>query len=204
MQYQVFITLLTIIITSVGWPGNFGQTAIENVKNTSTQPILKTTISNLSAQKSNGVKFICRKGHDLQTNKPQYTTYAWTPEGKRAVIRWVKKWHNSTVWTPQSRCQTVSQRFQEAYDNGSLKYIANGWKNNQAVVCTARERGADCATILMTLRPEDDPIAITKDVVNLLNGRATGVIRHSSNSNLKLQQYYAIDFDKFLEIAPIE
>ncbi|CCQ55903.1 MAG: COP23 domain-containing protein [Crocosphaera sp.] len=114
----------------------------------------------------------------------------------------MEDWHNNSEWTPQKRCEEVSSRFQEAYDNGSLQYIGNGWENNQPVICTAREKGDDCVTTLMTLRPKDDPIKMTQNMVNLLRGRATGVIRHSATE--KSTQYFEIDFDKFLQVAPVE
>ncbi|MDJ0578703.1 COP23 domain-containing protein [Crocosphaera sp.] len=156
----------------------------------------------LLAQNSNRrVEFICRQGYDKQSEQEQYTTYAWTSKGKQAVVRWVKDWHNNSEWTPQKRCEAVSSRFQEAYDNGSIKYIANGWENNQPVICTARERGGDCVTTLITLRPEDDPIEMTTKVVEKLNGRG-GMIRHSATG--QSQQYYEIDFDRFLRLAPVE
>ena len=200
MGYQTFIASLATIF-AVGCVSNVQPTPANDNNDVSTSTNTKT--STVTAQSSSEVSFICREGHDAQTGKGQYTTYAWTPEGKRAIIRWVKAWHNSGTWTPQTRCETVSKKFQEAYNNGSLQYIANGWQNNQPVICTARQKGGECVTTLMTLRAEDDPIAVTKDVVELLNGRGTGVIRHSS-SDMKIQQYYEIDFQKFLEVAPIE
>ncbi|MDJ0510897.1 MAG: COP23 domain-containing protein [Crocosphaera sp.] len=200
MRYQTLITSVATLF-AFGCFSNVQPTPAND--NNDLSIISNTETSTVTAQKNSGVNFICREGYDAQTGKEQYTTYAWTPEGKRAIIRWVKSWHNSGTWTPQTRCQTVSEKFQEAYNNGSLQYIANGWQNNQPVICTARQKGGDCVTTLMTLRTEDDPIVVTKDMVELLNGRGTGVIRHSS-SDAKLQQYYQIDFQKFLEVAPIE
>ena len=203
MQYRFLIPSLTALLTVIGCVSQISPTPANENRQSINQKSA-TTGETVLTQNRSGVNFICREGHDNQTNQSQYTTYAWTPEGKRAIIRWVKAWGNSREWTPKTRCETVSKKFQEAYNNGSLKYIANGWENNQPVVCTARQKGGNCVTTLMTLRSGDDPIVVTKNVVELLNGRGTGVIRHSSNPNLKVQQYYEIDFEKFLEVAPIE
>ncbi len=195
MPYKTLITsvatLLTLGLVSTVSPLSANE---KSDRNNSINTMLLT-------QNRDEVKFICREGYDKQTDESQYTTYVWTPEGKRAVIRWVKAWYNNTQWTPQTRCQTVSRKFQQAYENGSLKYIANGWENNQPVVCTARQKGGDCVTTLMTLRTEDDPIAMARNVASSLYGRG-GITRHSANG--KVQQYYEIDFEKFLKVAPIE
>jgi len=88
-------------------------------------------------------------------------------------VRWKFPWYESQQWNNQSRCEAVSSRFQEAYDNGSMAYFTYGKQNNQNVICTAYSNGGDCVTMLLTLRTEDDEIAMIRDLTNIMNGKGT-------------------------------
>ncbi|MGL5075398.1 MAG: COP23 domain-containing protein, partial [Waterburya sp.] len=104
-------------------------------------------------------------------------------------------------FSPEARCEKVSPRFQEAYDNGGINFLTNGTINQQPVICTARESGGECDTLLMTLRPNDNPITVLTQLQEVLNGRQVGAVRHSSNVP---QVYYQVDFENFLRTAPVE
>ncbi|WP_199338704.1 MULTISPECIES: COP23 domain-containing protein [Nostoc] len=153
------------------------------------------------AKADDEVRFICALGYDQVTNLRFPTTYAWTSRGKIAIIRWKYAWFNSKNVTPEQRCEQVSSRFQTAYNNQSLAYITNSKLNNQPVICTAKEVDAPCNTTLLTLRPEDDPQQILEDLKEILRGRATKPIEHSSKQE---PVYYKIDINKFLQTAPVE
>lgn len=165
--------------------------------------LIASTISSfgLKANADEEVRFICAPGFDKQDNQRYPTTYAWTSRGKLALVRWKYPWFNSQNWTVETRCKAVSERFAEAYKNGSLTYITNSWQNKQPVICTARSMGGDCVTMLFTLRPQDDPVQVATQLLEILKGRATGPIPHSSG---KPQIYYQINFDKFLQTAPVD
>ena len=153
------------------------------------------------AKADDEVSFICASGYDQQTDKRFPTTYGWTSRGKIAVIRWKYPWFNSQTITPEQRCGQVSSRFQTASNNQSLSYITNGTANGQAVICTAKQVDAPCDTVLLTLRPQDDSLQILDELKEILRGRSTKPIEHSSN---KPQVYYKIDINKFLQTAPVE
>lgn len=159
------------------------------------------TTSMVNQAKADDVRFICASGFDQSANKRFPTTYAWTSRGKIAVVRWKFSWFNNQNLNPQQRCQEVSSRFQTAYNKQSLSYITNGTVNGQGVVCTARQKDGVCDITLLTLRPSDDPLEILTDIKEILRGRGTGPIQHSSG---KSQVYYHIDIDKFLQTAPTE
>ncbi|NJN12737.1 MAG: hypothetical protein HC815_34215 [Richelia sp. RM1_1_1] len=159
-------------------------------------------ISMISQAKADDeVRFICASGYDQQTDKRFPTTYAWTPRGKIAVIRWKYSWFNSQTITLQQRCEQVTSRFQTGYNKQSLSYITNGTANSQSVICTAKKVDAPCDTILLTLRPQDNSLQILDDLKEILRGRSTKPIEHSSK---KPQVYYKIDIKKFLQTAPVE
>lgn len=210
MQYKALTTSVLGLLAAVTCVNPIQSNPIPSSLSVVKQEVSRDNNNLLLTQNSNRrVSFICREGYDKKSNQKQYTTYAWTSKGKQAMVRWVKDWHNNPEWPLQKRCEVVSSKFQEAYDNEGLKYIVNGWENNQPVICTARQIGGDCVTILMTLRPQsddpnnkgDDPIKMTRKVVEQLNGRGTPM-RH--NAKGKPQQYFEIDFDKFLRLAPVE
>ena len=144
------------------------------------------------------VQFICSQSFDRQTNRRVPTTFAWTPRGKIATIRWVK---NLGGYSGQQRCKAVSPRFQEAYDNGTLNLITNDIRNRKPVICSVREYGAPCQTVLMTLRPEDNSWKVLNELKEILSGHQVGPIRHSSGTP---QVYYEVNVDEWLRNAPVE
>jgi hypothetical protein len=151
----------------------------------------------VKAQKQ--VQFVCDQSYDQQTSKYLPTTFAWTSRGKIALVRWETTAFKN--FSPETRCQKVSPRFQEAYDNGGINFLTNGQVNQQPVICTASESGGECDTLLMTLRPEDNPLTILTQLQEVLNGRQVGAVRHSSNVP---QLYYQVDIENFLRTAPVE
>ncbi|AFZ14819.1 hypothetical protein Cri9333_4012 [Crinalium epipsammum PCC 9333] len=144
------------------------------------------------------VQFLCRSSYDEDQGTRLPTTLAWTSRGKIAVIRWVKELGGKS---PQERCEKISPRFQEAYQKGTLSLITNGRINNQPVICTAKEYGGKCETLLMTLRPGDNSLQMLNSLVETLNGRGVGPIKHSSGVP---QVYYQVYIDDFLQTAPVE
>jgi hypothetical protein len=145
------------------------------------------------------VQFVCAPSFDQQTNQKLPTTFAWTSRGKIAVVRW--KTNAFKNFSPETRCQKVSPRFQKAYDNGGINFLTNSTIKQQPVICTARESRGECDTLLMTLKPNDNPITILTQLQEVLNGRQVGPVVHTSNVP---QLYYQVDFENFLRTAPVE
>lgn len=162
------------------------------------------SFSNLSVgevRADSEVQFICAESFDSDSGQPLPTTFAWTPRGKIAVVRWQTEDFLNAGFSPQQRCDEVSPRFQEAFDNDTLGLITNGQMDNQSVVCTSDEAGGDCNTLLMTLRPEDDSLKVLNNLRQVLNGEQVGPVKHSSDTP---QIYYQVDIENFLENAPVE
>jgi hypothetical protein len=146
------------------------------------------------------VKFICADSFDSESNASLPTTFAWTNRGKIAVVRWQTENFADAGFSSQQRCEAVSPRFQEAYNNNSIGLITNGTMDNQPVICTSDAPGGDCNTLLMTLRPEDDSLKVLNNLKQVLNGEQVGPVPHSADS----QVYYQVDIENFLETAPVE
>ncbi len=151
------------------------------------------------AQISNSdYQFFCNRSYDKKTNLRVPTTFVYYNNHKSALILWTKKMVDIT---PQQRCNEVSQRFQKAYNNGSLNIITNGIMKGQPVICTAKEFLGDCADLLVTLRPNEDSLAVLNQLKDSLSGRGVGAIKQSSGAG---QMYIQIDLENAVRNAPIE
>lgn len=141
-------------------------------------------------------RFICGASYNYQLKKRVPTTLSWSPAGKRALIQWVKQ--IDSHWTPEKRCQEVSQRMQEASNAGTMQYITNGKMNGQRVICSAMEVNGDCKNLLMTLRPGDNSLKFINEFKEVFTARAEGIIQHSSGG---AQIYLRVDLNEMLRNA---
>jgi hypothetical protein len=153
---------------------------------------LMTTLNPVQSQEKK-VSFTCQKIPTQNGQEMISTTVALTARGTVPIIRW--KTNAFGNYPPQKRCEEVSKRFQEAYDNGSLNYITNGTINQQNVICTALKNKGECHTLLMTLLPEDDSVAIVMDLGDVLNGRPQP-LEHTSDAP---RLYYKINIERLME-----
>lgn len=164
------------------------------------------TSPELPPPSASGWQFICREGYDNQSGKRVPTTYAWRPEGKKALVRWEKDVFEAMGYPAKTRCEQVSPRFQEAYDKGTLNYMTNGtWKDKngkeQPVICAASVENGDCETLLFTLRHKDDSQKILEQLSAVIQGSSSEPARHDSVSG---KIYIKVDLEGFLRNAPDE
>ena len=116
------------------------------------------------------------------------TTFAQTLTGTQMpIIRWEKEW--SEDYTPQSRCELVSDNFQKAYEEGNLNYLVVGEKNNQSTICASRIYGQvalndkqECKDYLFTLRNGDDPDRVVSQLEAIGSTASTALIQSKGNS----------------------
>jgi len=120
------------------------------------------------------------------------TTVARTRQQSISIVRWVSDFGSQANYTPQKRCEEVSNRFQIYYDRGELNYITVGRQNNQNIICASRHSNS-CSQLLLTLKPEDNPQRVIKQLFDV--GRyATGPLEQSSGNSI------AIDIRKLLRL----
>ncbi len=147
------------------------------------------------------VQFICNKIYDESSQTYVYSTVAWNPENKKPIVVWKRQDFSGNDYPPETRCQEVSPRFQQAYDNGSFKYITHGEMNDQPVICTASAVGDDCQTLLITLKHEDNAERTLEQLSDILLGYASSALEQSSgdisySEDNKL--YVEVDMEDFL------
>lgn len=120
------------------------------------------------------------------------TTVAQTARGNVPVIKWVSKDFDGAGWTPQRRCQEVSDRFQKYHQSGELNFLTTGKMNGQQVVCVTNENGGDCRGLLVTIRPTSTPSGTLQKLMGIRVG-ATGPAFESSDDRLY------INMDKYFD-----
>jgi hypothetical protein len=122
------------------------------------------------------------------------TTVAYTERGKVEIIVWKKRIWGS-VWTPQRRCQEVTKRFQKHSDNGNLRYVWYGKKNNYNVICVVRHTswGYKCREdgILITLESGDNPDEVMKALFDFDRVSSSPLVRGD-----------ILDWEEYLENSP--
>ncbi len=73
----------------------------------------------------------------------QVSTTVTTERGSIPLIRWIDR-SFPPPFTPEQRCEIVSQRFRKFDNNGTLKYIKADTINNMPVLCIAAYKGGSC------------------------------------------------------------
>lgn len=139
-----------------------------------------------------------------------------TPRGVIQLIEWKSDYFSSSDWTPQRRCEAVTDRFQVHSDEGSLTYITYGRVNNQNVLCVADrvnlplqpyvckdeiisrgDRTYD--SVLLTLEENDNPPQVLQELFSQSSrvSNPRGVTRSAN------RYPEAIAIEQILEQAPV-
>ena len=108
-----------------------------------------------------------------------------------AVIQFKSQHFTDSGWTPERRCQEVSQRFNNLHQKGLLRqaFLTTGRKNGQNIICVASEQGAPCMSngILFTLRPGKDSNETLRNLVNVARSQSGPLSETTS------RPYYGLD-----------
>ena len=124
--------------------------------------ILSLSQVSIQAQASS-TKFVC------QATKGTPITLAQVDTQHVPIVKWLSDYFSNDGWTPQTRCQEVSKRFEKYYNNGSLKFLTTGRINRLPVICTARYKGGSCENLLLTLKPGTNSTATLKNLLQVKN-----------------------------------
>ncbi|MEM9137924.1 MAG: COP23 domain-containing protein [Cyanobacteria bacterium P01_F01_bin.42] len=121
-------------------------------------------------------------------------TVALTQRGPVPVIIWQTTLGG--VYTPQVRCDIISKRFQQYYEDGTLNFLTTGRKNRLPIVCVAQYKGGPCSRDLFTLRPDANPGQTLRRLMAVRIGSA-GPLNESA-----AREY--VDIQQFLKTAPVD
>ncbi|TAE02122.1 MAG: hypothetical protein EAZ96_16960 [Oscillatoriales cyanobacterium] len=144
------------------------------------------------------VTFICGVSRDnVPTTFAQETTNGGIPKSK-SVIRWVSDFGDQVNYTPQKRCEEVSNRFQDYSNQGLLDYITTGKENGLDTICVKdKERGGPCR-LLWTLKPKTNPKLVLHQLFSDHLGTGTLEEKGSNDSDIY------IDVNKLLSKIPVD
>lgn len=127
------------------------------------------------------------------------TTVAETSRGTVPVVHWKSDYFSESGWTPEARCQEVSQRFQTYHENDQLKYLVTGIMNHQDVVCTSNAKKGGCQNLLFTLKPISEtgktPSQTLRELMN---------VRERKGSALnETEERFVVEMEQFLNEASV-
>jgi hypothetical protein len=129
------------------------------------------------------------------------TTYAQTPRGAVPVIKWVSDHFSDSGYSPQTRCQIVTSRFNTLQSSGRLNYLSTSVQNSQPVICALSQRGDNC-NLLYTLKPGQDPNIVLERLQAVRRGAAGPLLESSDDTDTPDDG--TIDFNQYLNTAPVE
>ncbi|MEG3972942.1 COP23 domain-containing protein [Microcoleus sp. T2B6] len=145
------------------------------------------------------VTFICGVSSDsVPTTFARELTNGGIPK-RKSVIRWVSDFGDKVGYTPQQRCEEVSNRFQDYNKQGLLDYITTGKEKGFDTICVAKdkEHGRPCL-LLWTLKPGTNPKLVVNQLLSDHQGTGSLEERGSNASEIY------IDVKKFLSKLPAE
>jgi hypothetical protein len=164
-------------------------------------PVLATvTLASLSALVTEQPGFAqATTKYFCDTSGTVPATVAQTARGKVRVVSW-NKTLGGGQFNPITRCQQVSERFQNLSEKKMLRFITTGRMNGQNIICVAGERNGACLPngLLFTLSPGANPRASLQQMVNISSRANSGPIMESS------QQRLYVDMDELLQKATTE
>ena len=120
-----------------------------------------------------------------------FKTIANTQNGPIELIIWQSNFFSGSGYTPETRCQIVTSRFQQHSDAKNFRYVSTGRMNGQNVICVSSKSGR-CQSngLLITLQPDDRPNQVLRNMFNLQARRNYGGVRRGGK--------VVIDLDRIL------
>jgi len=124
---------------------------------------LSVTLASNQPSQAQSRQFSC----GLSDNYP-VTVVRHPTRGSVALIVWTNTSQISDTWTPQKRCQEVSDRFQKLQNKGELKILKTGTVNGQYVICGlgTNQRACDKKNVLLTMTKDRDPKQVLEQLLN--------------------------------------
>ncbi len=105
---------------------------------------------------------------DSSRNKP-VTVYQNDRGVTEPWIRWTSNYFKNAGYDPLTRCQEVSGRLETYSRNKQLRFVTTGTMNGQNVICTASKFDGQCDGLVLTLKPNENPV---RTLTNLFAWRA--------------------------------
>jgi Circadian oscillating protein COP23 len=159
--------------------------------------IASLTASQATAKNPPVARFYCGQSYDLGSKEFVPTTIVATSARKETIslIMW-KSTAFGDEYTPQTRCQNVSSKLQQAWDTKQFKYLLAGTlkSTGQGIVCAVADKKGKCnqSSMLFTLTSGSNAKEIITRIKGVTNGKASNPVPQSSGDD-------AVDIQEMLE-----
>jgi hypothetical protein len=161
---------------------------------------LVTIIAIASFGQWNEVQAQTRVMYSCIQHQGKSKTVASTNRGRIELIVWESSYFSGAGWTPQKRCQEITQRFQKFSDNGTLQYVTTGKLNGYPVICTGTRttKGYQCRPdgLLITLQNNDNPAQVLRNLFSNATRKGGNAVVRSIDNN------YVVPIQSVLDQAP--
>ena len=147
-----------------------------------------TQMSGASAQSPTKVRFYCGQTFDPNSNAIVPTTLVASSAKREpvALIQWKSKL--SGKYTPQVRCNMVSDNFQQAWVAKRLNYLTAGVdkKSELGIICGIKDRSTACnrSSMLFTLSNGADASETIERMKEIKAGTGSNPVPQSSGDGI--------------------
>ena len=134
----------------------------------------------ISATAPTTVKFVCAR------QEGRLATVVKTKKGNVPLVIWDSTLFTGSGYSPVTRCQQVTKRFQNLHRSGKLKYLTAGQVKNLPVICATVRTTESCNlnNLLFTLRPGTAPQGILQKLNDIRNRVAKNTVIEESGSTI--------------------
>jgi hypothetical protein len=106
-----------------------------------------------------------------------------TKSGKKVpIITWKSSHFSGSGYTPQRRCEIVSQRFNTLHQRGQMNLLTTGRMNGLPVICAAATNPGPCVQdgLLYTLKPGQNATQTLKNLISIRT-KASGPLTETAS-----------------------
>ncbi|WP_254568619.1 COP23 domain-containing protein [Oscillatoria sp. HE19RPO] len=114
-----------------------------------------------------GINFSCVRG-----SQGGFVTVVSNGRVTRSLITWNSQAFSHSGWTPEARCNAVTNRFNNAFASQSRLTLSTGTINNLGVICGLQGRDRRCSgdNIIITLTPGTNPRGALNQLISATAG----------------------------------
>lgn len=168
----LFVSIIggLLLLTSACKSSGKADSAQENKNNVSSVETEESKSE--STQRVSGIRFSCETVKNNGQEMPATNVQSTQRSESLTVIYWNPENDFFGEWTPEKRCQAVSERFQDISNRDKLAFITADvakWlpDSKTNIVCSVKYKGARCEEedLLFTLQPEDEPNEILNELI---------------------------------------
>ncbi|MEH1931677.1 COP23 domain-containing protein [Nostoc sp.] len=167
-----------------------GLTALTSLASLSIRLSASFGQSTTSESQPNKVTFFCRQIIDKASGENIPATVAWIPErqGHIRFVGWKSEYFSKSGLTPEKRCEKVTAKFQESYDQGRLNYLSYGISNGYPIICGLANQGETCnsSNQLFTIKSGSNSELVLRRLTDISEGKSSDVLLQSSGEQVYL------------------